>query len=45
MYDSLDKIMYDDVYSDDVSRINKVTYCIEKVWNTNTAQGTMNICQ
>ena len=45
MYDSLDKILYDDIYSDDNGKIGKVTSYIEKIWNIVTAQGTMNICQ
>ena len=45
MYDSLDKILYDDIYSNDNSKIGKVTSYIEKIWNIVTAQGTMNICQ
>ena len=43
MYDSRNKIAYDDIYSNDIDKIRHVTACIEKIWNTRTAQGTMII--
>ena len=32
-------------YTNDMAKIRKVTACIERIWNTRTAQGTMNTQQ
>ena len=45
MYDDPNKIVYSDVYTNDMTKIRKVTACIERIWNTRTAQGTMNTQQ
>ena len=45
MYDNPNKIVYSDLYTNDMTKIRKVTACIERIWNTRTAQGTMNIQQ
>ena len=45
MYDNPNKIVYTDVYTNDMTKIRKLTACIERIWNTRTAQGTMNIQQ
>ena len=42
-YNQPDKIIFDDVYSDNLATVRLVTAQIEKVWNTHTAQGAMRI--
>ena len=43
LYNNPVKVDYDDVYSDDIEKVRKVNAHIEKIWNTCTAQGTMNV--
>ena len=43
LYNNPVKVDYDDVYSEDIEKVRKVNAHIEKIWNTCTAQGTMNV--
>ena len=42
LYNNPQKVNFGDVYSHDIQIVRDILKCIEKVWNTKTANGTMN---
>ena len=43
LYDSIEKVDINKIYSNDINEIRPVISKIELVWNTRNAHGTMNI--
>ena len=41
-YDHVDKIVFDDVHSENIDTLNEIIEKLQKVWNTKNAAGTMN---
>ena len=41
-YDQVDKIVFDDVHSENIDTLNEIIEKLQKVWNTKNAAGTMN---
>ena len=41
LYECNKKLNYDEIYSDNIADIRSVTAIIEKIWNTNTASGSI----
>ena len=41
-FDSDEKILFEDIYSPDVSIVKRIIETIEKIWNTKNAHGTMS---
>ena len=43
LYDSTEKVDFQNVYSNDIAVLQDIIPIIQKVWNTKTAHGTMNV--
>ena len=41
LYESIEKIEFNKIYSENIVDIRSVTKSVEKVWNTHTANGSM----
>ena len=42
LYDIVQKVPFENIYSSDVQTLKQIIPYIEKVWNTRNANGTMN---